>query len=277
MENSKIEWTTHTFSPWVGCTKVSPACTNCYAERDMKNKKNGAIWGAGNPRIRTKPSNWNKPLEWDRNALYDYIDWQDETNLGKDLGEFNRPRVFCASLSDVFDPEVSNAWRDDLFDLIDKCKNLDWLLLTKRPENFMSMLPREWIESPLINVWLGTSVENQSYAESRIPLLLNVPAHVHFISCEPLLAPIDISHLWRGQKCGYNINWVIAGGESGPNARHMHPDWVRSLRDQSIANKIPFIFKQWGEWDASMNRVGKVAAGRELDGRTWDGYPDSVI
>jgi protein gp37 len=279
--NTKIEWATHTFNPWIGCTKVSPACTNCYAERDMSNKKNGVIWGAGNPRQRTTPANWNKPVQWNKNAGYDYINWQDEINLGKDLGQFNRQRVFCASLSDVFDSEVPDIWRHELFGLIDNCKNLDWLLLTKRPENCASMLPPKWIEHPPVNMWLGTSVENQSYAEKRIPELLKVPAAVHFISCEPLLSDIDISKLYNGNK--YILDWIIAGGESGPDARPMNPKWVRSLRDQSNANNIKFLFKQWGEWGPASNasddveRVGKVAAGRILNGRTWDEYPESRL
>ena len=279
--NTKIEWATHTFNPWVGCTKVSPACTNCYAERDMSNKKNGVIWGAGNPRQRTTPANWNKPIQWNKNAEYDYINWQDETNLGKDLGQFNRQSVFCASLSDVFDDEVDNKWRDDLFTLINNCPHLDWLLLTKRPQNIAKMIPKDWFVKTRHNVWLGTSVENQSYAEDRIPELLKVPAAVHFISCEPLLHEIDITKLCKGYE--YNLDWIIAGGESGPKARSMNPKWVRSLRDQSIANNIKFLFKQWGEWGPASNssddveRVGKVAAGRMLNGRTWDEYPESTL
>ena len=279
--NTKIEWATHTFNPWVGCTKVSPACTNCYAERDMSNKKNGVIWGAGNPRQRTTPANLNKPLQWDKNAAYDYIDWFDETNLGKDLGQFNRPRVFCASLADVFDDEVDSQWRDDLFTLINNCPNLDWLLLTKRPQNIAKMVPKNWFEKTRHNVWLGTSVENQSYAEERIPELLKVPAAVHFISCEPLLSDIDITKLYKGDKC--TIDWIIVGGESGPKARPMNPKWARSLRDQSNSIGINFMFKQWGEWGPASNasddveRVGKVAAGRILNGRTWDEYPESTL
>lgn len=265
MKNTKIEWATHTFNPWIGCSKVSPACTNCYAERDMSNKKNGVKWGAGNPRQRTSKSNWLQPVQWNKDATNDL-------GLSDDENRFNRPRVFCASLSDVFDDEVPIGWRNDLFELIERCNHLDWLLLTKRPENFFTMLPLDWIEAPRSNVWLGTSVENQNYADSRIPMLLQVPAAVHFISCEPLLGPVDITKLNPGS----NLDWVITGGESGPSARQMNPAWARSLRDQTEAKNIAFLFKQWGEWDANLNRVGKIVAGRSLDGRTWDGYPSSV-
>jgi protein gp37 len=261
MENSKIEWTTHTFNPWLGCTKVSPACVNCYAERDMTNKKNGVIWGAGNPRKRTTVATWNKVLQWNKDAVID--------------GE-NRPRVFCSSLADVFDSEVLEQWRTDLFNLIGQCDNLDWLLLTKRPENVISMLPVEWTWPGKVknNLWIGTSVENQEYANKRIPILLNIPAAVHFISCEPLLGPIDLTNLCKNEM--YDLDWIIAGGESGPKARSMNPDWARSLRDQSIELGVKFLFKQWGEFDADSKLVGKIVAGRKLDGRTWDWYPKSI-
>lgn len=321
-ENSKIEWTTHTFNPWIGCTKVSPGCANCYAEREMDHRHGKAKWGKGNPRTRTAPSTWAQPLKWDRAAA----------KAGR------RDRVFCASLADVFDPEVPIGWLADLFVLIEKCRNLDWLLLTKRPELIMSRIQdahisiegiveswdekdgqepccpasdmlNDWEESPPAHVWIGTSVEDQKRAEERIPHLLAVPATKHFLSCEPLLGLLDLAKIHTGETCeectepvtrdafsssvscaccvegpeaieSERLAWVIVGGESGPSARSTELHWVRSLRDQAVDAGCAFHFKQWGEWcpapsdpDGQNVRVGKSAAGRLLDGRTWDEVP----
>jgi protein gp37 len=269
-ENSAIEWTDHTFNPWIGCTKVSPGCTNCYAEDMMDHRYHRVTWGKGKPRVRTSPANWKKPLAWDRACA--------------EAG--TRARVFCASLADVFDDEVNPGWRDDLFDLIEQCRNLDWLLLTKRPENAMRMLScmiidhdlAERFAGPWSHVWIGTTVEDQQRADERIPQLLAIPARVRFLSCEPLLGPVDLraplnlcpvkrstinahtgdlaDHGWgwdrnnmRGTEwVGTGIHWVIAGGESGQHARPMHPAWLRQIRDQCHAARVSFLFKQWGEW-----------------------------
>jgi protein gp37 len=281
-ENTKIEWTDKTFNPWIGCTKVSPECTNCYAEK-LAQFRRWAEWGKSKPRHLTKT--WGEPLKWNREA--------ERSNV--------RYKVFCASLADVFDTEVEPRWRSDLFDLIEQTPRLDWQLLTKRPENMPQMLPREWQINPLPNVWLGASVGHPE-TKWRIGDLVNVPAAVHFLSCEPLLADLGKVEL-------YDIEWVICGGESGDGARAMHPAWARSMRDQCLAGGVPFFFKQWGEWaprtfgevielpppDGSsrlgcftqgkfvvgmsgsdlqnMARVGKKAAGRHLDGRVWDCLP----
>jgi len=258
-ENSKIEWTTHTFNPWIGCTKVSPGCAHCYAERDME-RYGKAKWGAGQPRVRTAASTWSQPLKWDRAAA----------KAGR------RDRVFCASLADVFDPEVPAEWLCDLLTLIDACPNLDWLLLTKRPELIRERCDAAsngngdlWdFERHMPNVWLGTTVEDQQRADERIPALLSVPARVRFLSCEPLLGPVNIAgaiwnHCPRSLLAPYfsrvdqatdkspllpGIHWIICGGESGPKARPMHQEWARSLREQAIRADVPFLFKQWGEW-----------------------------
>jgi len=357
--NSKIEWTHHTFNPWIGCAKVSEGCRNCYAERDFDKRRHVAQWGANGTRVRTAESTWAKPLAWNKAA--------------EKAGE--RHRVFCASLSDVFEdrPELE-PWRVELFALIRKTPHLDWLLLTKRPEpenvgrhvgqaywqtrsdKVESQWLRDWaLGQPPANVWIGTSVEDQQTADERIPHLLEVPARVRFLSCEPLLSGIWLlGHLMAGRYpaqcvCGHGhgftrcpntggvsrrchhlgctcpgyrraigadhgIHWVIAGGESGPNARPMHPDWARSLRDQCQEAGVPFHFKQHGEWKpvgapepkvfydwmndsggfgqcwknadgawkqaplgnnpAVLAHVGKKAAGRTLDGREWDEVPE---
>ena len=246
-ENSKIEWCDHTFNPWVGCTKVSPACDHCYAEAWARRTGSPQLWQG--ERRRTSEAYWQQPLKWNRQAER----------------EGRRFRVFCASLADVFDNQVPTRWRDDLWDLICTTKRLDWLLLTKRPQNIVPMLPNPASGTPAWgqgwpNVWLGTTAENQAEADRRIPHLLGVPARVRFLSCEPLIGPIDLTRIARtpaGGQMTWNalrsdmsspgIDWVIAGGESGPGARPMHPDWPRGLRDQCIDAGVPFFFKQWGE------------------------------
>ena len=248
MKNSAIEWTHHTFNPWIGCTKVSPGCVNCYAEAQDKRWRPGDTrWGKGVPRTRTTPANWAKPIQWDAEAA----------KLGQ------RHRVFCASLADVFDAEVDPKWRDDLFTLINRTEHLDWLLLTKRPENVHAMCPGGFWNWP--NLWLGTTVEDQPRADERVPLLRAIPAAVHFLSVEPLVAPVKLDLL--------GIEWVICGGESGHGSRPMSAFWARDVRDQCVAAGVPFLFKQWGDFDASGNRVGKKSAGRLLDGVQHDGYP----
>ena len=297
-ENTKIEWTDHTFNPWIGCTKVSPGCDHCYAENLMDTRMGVASWRPGAERVRTKEANWKMPLRW--NAQADaFMDQHGR-----------RQRVFCASLADVFDNAVDPQWRDDLFELIAATPNLDWLLLTKRIGNVGNMLPVPFdFDRHFPHVWIGTTIVNQAEADRDIPKLLDVPARVRFLSMEPLLGPVDINP-WLQQKFFHGgralngrammrshpterLDWVIVGGESGPGARPMSPDWARSLRDQCAAAGVPFLFKQWGEWipmlDQAegvpvremtttpdgwvMGHAGKKAAGRLLDGRTWDGFP----
>lgn len=284
-QKTKIEWCDSTFNPWIGCTKVGPGCDRCYAETTNARFK-GGNWGSGAQRRRTSVDNWAQPLKWNRKAAKS--------------GE--RPRIFCASMADVFDNEVDPMWRADLFRLIAQTPHLDWLLLTKRIGNAKKMLG-DYQSVPLIpNIWLGITVVNQEEADRDIPKLLSIPARVRFLSMEPLLAPVDLSE-WLGYYdtiSGTNtitnhraLSWVIVGGESGPGARPMHPDWVRSLRDQCVSAGTAFFFKQWGEWgfdrhgaDTSgahehqtlfpgliAKKVGKKKAGRLLDGVEWNQFP----
>lgn len=279
MQNSSIEWTDHTFNPWWGCIKVSPGCEHCYAET-LSNRYGHKVWGPAKTTDRRMMSDnyWRQPIKWDR--------------LAQVSGQ--RKRVFCASMADVFEhhPQVGEA-RNDLFSLIRMTPNLDWLLLTKRPENIEQMVPESWLDAPVPNVWYGTSCEDQQRADERIPHLLNVPARVRFLSCEPLLGPIKLDP-WNGGHTG--IDWVIAGGESGPGARPMSITWARSLRDQCVAAGVAFHFKQWGQFTpyyeavdpaagklimseyprGTMKRVGKHAAGRLLDGREWNQLPTEM-
>lgn len=300
-ENTKIEWAHHTFNPWYGCTKVGPGCDNCYAEAWAK--RSGLVkWGFRQERRRTTAANWRKPLAWNAEA----------ERLGI------RYRVFCASLADVFDNSVPPEWRVELFRLIRETPHLDWLLLTKRIGNVSGMVPLPWVSKPFQhgpdptniyptgwppNVWIGATICNQEEADRDIPKLLAVPAHVRFLSMEPLLGavglPFDRLREWnriallnQQEYAASNIDWVIVGGESGPHARPMHPDWARSIRDQCAAAGVPFLFKQWGElahdsriidtkdntfhrfedgtW---MQRVGKREASRLLDGVEHNDYP----
>ena len=165
-ENSKIEWTDHTFNPWVGCTKVSAACDHCYAEAWAKRTGQSQLWSGA--RRRTSETNWRQPLKWNREAAAARV----------------QRKVFCASLADVFDNQAEPQWREDLWALIQDTPNLDWQLLTKRPQNIAKMLPDDW-GGGYGNVWLGTTVENETEAARRIPHLLAVPAVVRFLSVEP--------------------------------------------------------------------------------------------
>lgn len=269
-KDSKIEWTHHTFNPWWGCAKVSPACKYCYAETWAK-RIGSHVWGASAPRRFFTDKHWQDPLRWDAEAA--------------ERGE--RRRVFCASMADVFERRKElNEPRERLWKLIEETPHLDWLLLTKRPQNIALMAP--WGEDWPHHVWLGTTVENQTWAEKRIPILMEVPARIRFLSCEPLLGPIDLTSFLHQKANG--IHWIIAGGESGPHSRPMNPDWVRNLRNQCAENGVAFHFKQWGHWIPEellteqqkkitvldgyrLAAVGKKQAGRELDGRTWDEFP----
>lgn len=256
MENSKIEWTHHTFNPWWGCAKVSPGCEHCYAET-FSNRYGHNIWGPAKTTDRRLfgDKHWNEPLKWNRKA--------------KEVGE--RHRVFCASMADVFEahPQVVNE-RAKLFGLIQTTPNLIWLLLTKRPENIMPMIDlwsrqsglsaAEWLRRMGDRVWIGTSVEDQKRADERIPHLLKVPAKIRFLSAEPLLGPININgylqHGWiidtvsayggTYERALPQIHWVIVGGESGHGARPMEMAWVESLIKQCRAAHIAIHVKQLG-------------------------------
>lgn len=335
---TEISWADATFNPWRGCTKVSPACTNCYADRMSKrNPGTLGIWGPNGTRVKASEEMWGKPSKWNAEA--------------KAAGE--RRRVFCSSLADVFEdwqgpivdnngetvrwdatlegpskwrmmaggegvPVCMNDLRIRLFELIESTPHLDWLLLTKRPENIRRLWPRAGYPDAGVagtlgrrlrysNVWLGTSVENQEQADKRIPELLccRELSPVLFLSCEPLLGPVELRRIrswhpvhgpegsdallggsWghdfvRGMAgdpdcpgyCNHSdaptINWVIAGGESGPQARPSHPDWFRSLRDQCVESQVPFHFKQWGEWRPKLTSIAGEPRPVCSDGSRW--------
>lgn len=337
---TKIEWTDATWNPVTGCSKVSPGCKHCYAERMAKRLAGRCGYPADDHfRVTLHPDRLEEPLRW------------------------RQPRwVFVCSMSDLFHPDVPVEFIAEVFDVMacataacgkrhrheEECWTgpaHTFQILTKRPERMRQVLAEElpnyvghyWPGDrplcvsmdagawPLPNVWIGTSVENQEAADERVPSLLATPAVVRFVSCEPLLGPVDLRpHFPQTDYCpahdygdpGYppaecayckhhpGLDWVIVGGESGPDARPMHPDWVRSIRDQCQAAGVPFFFKQWGEWTAEyreekyvrldllkpdeqvaaskyaghvlFRRVGKKRAGRLLDGRTWDEMPRAV-
>ena len=336
-ENSNIEWCDHTFNPWRGCTKVSAGCAHCYAETlSKRNPKLLGEWGKGGPRVLASDEMWRQPLKWNKRLTYECPSCSTlfpnvttgnqgvcDCTTGGSVCHPLRPKVFCASLADWLDDEVPIEWLARLLALIYVTPNLDWLLLTKRPENWRSRIEKclileqggdpqdvhyfekhdgqfpttlhacwlnDWTgDEPPNNVWLGTSVEDQVAADARIPALLKIPAKVRFLSCEPLLGPVDLTDLVvkDGKPGEWHVNsldneglhpsddeafklatiyWVIAGGESGPGARPMEAEWARSLRDQCNAAGVPFLFKQWGG-------TNKKATGRLLDGRTWDKFP----
>ena len=316
--NSKIEWTDATWNPVVGCTRVSEGCMNCYAERFAarfperfggvsRMTEYGPRWTG---KIVLRPEALNLPLRWRKQR-----------------------RIFVNSMSDLFHENVEFAHIVAIFRVMAIAQHHTFQILTKRPQRMlevMNLLPEAlktifpaekhpevnapgW---PLPNVWLGVSVENQRAADERIPLLLQTPAAVRFLSCEPLLGPVDLTNYlpyqyqatdeWGAFTDLYvqtGVDWVIVGGESGPGARPMHPDWVRGIRDQCVAAGVAFHFKQWGEWAPTdrvlsskktryaaengqiftdrpagmryerLGRIGKKAAGRLLDGRTWDELP----
>ena len=357
MAESKIEWTEHVWNPVRGCSIISPGCKNCYAMRDAARKNS-------NPKV---PSYKGFAIFNDRHEPH----WTGKVELIPEQLEIplrrRKPtRYFVNSMSDLFHESLPDEAIDRVFAVMALCPQHTFQVLTKRAERMQdyfdipgyrqemigieaekrsglsrwqdagcgaSSMRATWI-LPFSNVWLGVSCENQQYANERIPLLLQTPAAVRFVSAEPLLGAIDLG---GAVGCGYYcdervghvdhafwtrgikspIDWVIVGGESGPDARPMHPDWARSIRDQCVAAKVPFFFKQWGEWapkshghrvknntrdwgthdgkelfptampwnghdddgsgEAVLIRVGKVNAGRLLDGRTWDKMPGHSV
>lgn len=316
-DHTNIEWADSTVNFWSGCTKVSPACSHCYAE--TLSKRNPAVfgkWGPGAPRS-----------EHLKGATANVRKWQHQAQAFAEAHGGRRRRVFVNSMSDWLDDEVPSEWLARLLFAISEAPDVDFLLLTKRPENFDSRLKaaniffaenysKSWTElevwwqgkTVFDNVWIGVTAENQAMADQRIPKLLEIPARVRFLSCEPLLGPVDLND-WiylcpecDGNGCstrkdcinGYvnqGIHWVIAGGESGPDARPMHPDWARSLRDQCGEAGVPFLFKQWGEYvpafmvenetrfdgqileETIMCKVGKKAAGHIIDSQVIQQFP----
>ncbi len=261
-ETTEIAWCDSTFNPWAGCTKVSPGCTNCYAEKDTK-RRGYVRWGPGAERRRTKT--WGQPRKWDREHEAFFAE------------HGRRRRVFCASWADWLDPEVPVEWLADLLELIAVTPHLDWLLLTKRPELWRGRMEEardgfqlghegsthlsedarvliyNWVSplhrTPPQNVWMLATAEDQQRLGERLPELLRIPALVRGLSCEPLLGPLSMEEAvpewWESAN---QPLWIIGGGESGQNARPCHPDWARSLRDQCAGAGVPFLWKQWGAW-----------------------------
>jgi protein gp37 len=247
-DSTLIAWTDHTFNPWMGCHKVSQGCTHCYAETLVKNRmgKSG-VWGADGIRQRTKGP-WKNVPKWNRQAAADVTPH----------------RVFCASLADVFeDYPGPNEWRADLWPLIRDNWWLDFQILTKRPENIARMLPDDWdteFETPYYpHVWLGTSIEDNRVAHRAFDLTANA-AHVHFVSYEPAIGPLDELQL-------QNLDWIIVGGESGPGHRDMDLDWARDMQDRCRAPGIAFFFKQ--------NSGPRTEMGIDALGAVYRDYPAS--
>jgi protein gp37 len=267
-----IQWADHTFNPWEGCTKVSPGCEHCYAEERNKRFHPRSVlvdnrlaaprathWGPSAPRLMRSENNWNAPLRWNRAAKRDGV----------------RRRVFCASLADVFEdrPDLIEP-RLRLLRLIEECDRLDWLLLTKRPEN-AERLAFPWAGEWPTNVWAGTTAEDQQRFDERVPYLLRIPAVVHFLSVEPLLGPIDFTrriedprHIARremdplsgyrpavGTRSEYRVDWVIVGGESGPHARPCALEWIQQTVSQCKAAMVPVFVKQLGSYVVSEDRT----------------------
>lgn len=255
-ETTGISWTDHTFNPWEGCQRVSPGCENCYAEArnarfhpefvglpEMQRRTGkGLHWGppSTTPRLLRSAKYWSEPYRWDRDA--------------KKAGK--RARVFCASLADVFEdhPEVVPA-RIQLFKLIEETPNLDWQLLTKRPENMGRLAPASWSTRWPDNVWAGTTAENAEMLARRAPYLRQIPARVRFLSCEPLLEPLEdlVIHIGSSERVrlpkvlGDGIHWVIVGGESGPRARRFMLDWAARIVADCADLGVALWVKQMGD------------------------------
>ena len=319
-DKTTIEWTDATWNPITGCSMVSPGCTHCYAMtlaggrlRNHPSRKgltrlaamNGPVWTG---EVRFNEEWLDQPLRWKKPR-----------------------RVFVCAHGDLFHEDIPHKWIDRVFAVMSNSTRHTYQVLTKRPDRMREYLlarnrPLKEMESglrgegylwtdipvvrfPLPHVWLGVSAEDQQRADERIPVLLDTPAAVRFVSLEPLLGPIDvspwvfdrarsISHMINGPAMlnpyqadayvSHPLDWVIVGGESGPGARPMHPDWARSIRDECLQASVPFHFKQWGEWSKYIGgfgnehifedgqavlRVGKKKAGRILDGITWDQFP----
>lgn len=244
---NKIEWTDQTWNPIIGCSKVSPGCDNCYAERMAKRL---ACMG------KTQYQNVIDGY-WDGNKAVTQ-GWNGNTNLVESALEkplhWKKPRkIFVCSMSDLFHESVPFTWIEKVMSVIEECPQHTFQLLTKRPHimaEYFNGLGKRFELSHLSNLWLGTTCENQEMADKRIPVLLKIPAAKRFVSVEPMLGPVRVDYYSTNFTTGECtlLDWIICGGESGPGARPMHPDWARGLRDQCKEAGVPFMFKQWGEW-----------------------------
>lgn len=253
-QNTNVSWCDHSFNPWWGCIRMSPGCEHCYAEAFAK-RVGQAVWGPAQttPRRLFGPKHWQEPLAWNKAACLAGV----------------RRRVFCASMADVFEdhPDVVQA-REQLWATILATRWLNWQLLTKRPENIRRLVPPTWLEDWPAYVWIGTTVEDQQRAEERIPHLLEVPAPIRFLSCEPLLERVDLS-AWLRWTWGRLIHWVIIGGESGPHYRPMALEWAERLRMQCEDAGTAVWFKQ-----ASGRLPGK---GTDALGREYHEFPQTAV
>ncbi len=280
-DNSKIAWTDATWSPITGCSPVSPACTNCYAMRLAGTRLQHHPSRAGLTRETKAGPVWTGEVRFNEQWLAQPLQWK------------RLRRIFVCAHSDLFHERVPEEWIDRVFAVMARCSRHTFQILTKRPERMRNYLTAlyalgerddgEWFSRgmttplsgpriPLQNVWLGVTAEDQRRADERIPLLLDTPAAKRFVSVEPMLGAVDLTNLdpngnfrpvgahgwsaiWKNNSLGRQwLDWVICGGESGPNARPLHPDWVRGLRDQCIAANVPFFFKQWGEFTVAVDR-----------------------
>lgn len=315
MQNTAIQWTDHTVNFWWGCTKVSRACQHCYAESVAKvfgKRLFGEVpqWGAGKPRFERLGKAQAEALAIQKRAKRDQDGFAENAEEARKHGAFidvpppRRPRVFVNSMSDWLDGEVPLEWLAFLLETLAMCPNVDFQLLTKRPENWGKRVaaveqhlaytrqigsPRwlgEWLKESKApdNLWIGTTVEDQKAANTRIPHLLQIPAKVRFLSCEPLVGSINLDVATQGLREGSatsdweqkwhvrdGIHWIIAGGESGGKAVPSHPDWFRSLRDQCATARVPFFFKQWGEF-YPQDEIGFLPAEYHSRQRSYKGH-----
>jgi protein gp37 len=301
-DRTGIEWAHYTHNEWLNCRRQSPACKNCYIERSTPLRVLGLKLGG--KRVLTKKGNRRKPYRWNRLAA---LSREEHEKAGT---EYTRPRVFSLSLGDWLDDEVPIEWLFGLLMTVFSTPELDWLLVTKRPQNWRERLTEvmnmatekgnlgfaSWLswwldtggeERPPQNVWIGFTAENQEWLEKRWETAKDIPAVIRFISYEPACGPLDLrrtgfyaadSMVPSSLVPGYQprIDWVIAGGESGPESRPMHPQWAQDVRDQCVAHHVPFFFKQWGEWIGRCGQVmgnGKTASDMDPKSRI---YPDVI-
>lgn len=296
-DNSKIEWTQATWNIITGCSVKSAGCRHCYAMKLAGTRLQHHPSRAGLTIDTAAGPVWNGQVRFNEEWLRQPLQWR-------------RPRkVFVCAHGDLFHEDVPDEWIDRVFAVMADAPQHTFQMLTKRADRMRDYLLdgdrvcraiagwhkgnlgrcfpasyMSWKAWPLPNVWLGVSVEDQAAADERIPLLLQTPAAVRWISAEPLLGPVNAAFWLDSLPAAVDqrprLDWVVVGGESGTNARPMHPEWARNLRDQCAAAGVPFLFKQWGEWapaiDApyEMQKWGKRAAGRRLDGIEHNGYPE---
>jgi protein gp37 len=286
-DRSGIEWTDATWNPVTGCTKVSPGCDHCYAEtiHERFHGKGSFATVTLAPHRLTVPLSWRKPRRVFVNSMSDLFH--------DDVPDEYIARVWSTMrMSSRHTFQVLTKRHARMKAWLNRCAPWSgYITHNGNPsssfggDGVIVGVPEKW---PLPNVWLGVSAEDQKWADIRIPALLDTPAAVRWISAEPLLGPINLGKYVQaqceccdpapGRPCveepaSFSLDWVVVGGESGPGARPMNPEWAHFLRDQCVAAEVPFLFKQWGAHDVDGKRVGKGRAGRMLDGRTWDGYP----